>query len=188
MGDFLHELRVAAATLGAAGETVPPRTADNTAAPPTPTPLSAMATLMDVRSPTLPSTPPPATRSSPGAAAATPRWRPWIFAVIGMVELTAAVVLFVLLRPERQSDPHLPPHRRALWSGRRPPRPRSTRPASDGVELLSVPNGAAVSIGGRPLGVTPLHWTPSAPTQVTAFTFDSTATAGRSSMPSPPPA
>jgi serine/threonine protein kinase len=176
MLDFLYELRAASATLGAASDSVPPRTADNTAAPPTPTPLSAMATLMDVRSPTLPSTPPPATRSSPGAAApTTPRWRPWIFAVIGMVELTAAVVLFVLLRPERESPPGSHPNgANAVAPSVRPPAPPpgSTRPASDSVELLSVPSGAAVSIGGRSLGVTPLHWTPAAPTQVTAFTFD----------------
>ena len=174
MDDFLKELRTAAASLGEARDSVPPRTADNTAAPPTPTPLSAMPTLMDVRSPTLPSTPPPASRSSPGTAApAGPRWRPWIFAVIGMVELTAAVVLFVMLRPDRETAADLAADRRPRWSDRRPRPPRGAgQPASARVELLSVPSGATVSIGGQPLGVTPLGWSPPPPAQVTAFTFD----------------
>jgi serine/threonine protein kinase len=172
MNDFLQELRTAAASLGEARDTVPPRTADNTAAPPTPTPLSAMPTLMDVRSPTLSSTPPPANRSGPGTAApADPRWRPWIFAVIGMVELTAAVVLFVLLRPNREAPPTSPPTAPAVRPSA-PPTQGAGLPATARVELLSVPSGATVSIGGKSLGVTPLGWSPTPPAQVTAFTFD----------------
>jgi hypothetical protein len=132
-----------------------------------------MPTLMDVRSPTLPSTPPPASRSSPGTAApAGPRWRPWIFAVIGMVELTAAVVLFVMLRPDREPPPSSPPTGVPLVRPPAPAAPGAGQPASARVELLSVPTGATVSIGGKPLGVTPLGWSPTPPAQVTAFTFD----------------
>ena len=78
MGEFLHELRAAAISLGEARDTVPPRAADNPAIAPTPTPLSAMPTLMDVRSPTLPTDPParqsiqPGRRSRPAARAGAP--------------------------------------------------------------------------------------------------------------------
>ena len=69
MGDFLAELRMAASTLGEAGAALPPRGSDAMASAKTPTPLSAMATLMDARPETLRSTPPPPPQSTPLAPA-----------------------------------------------------------------------------------------------------------------------
>ena len=186
MGEFLQELRATAATLGDASQSIPPRGAEVAASTKTPTPLSAMATLMDDRPITgRSSTPPPAAVSRPDTTSAQPTgrtpWRRWVFVIIGLVEVTAALVLFLLLRPDRNPPP---PARATSGTAAHPADPSLpatttgaaglSGPATAGPDVLldSVPPGATVTVAGRTLGVTPLRWRPPEPADVMAFSFE----------------
>jgi eukaryotic-like serine/threonine-protein kinase len=201
MAAFLMELRVTAAGLGEARESVPPREDSvlaNVSTPTTPTPLSAMATLMDARPPsdrygeaqrdanpprdgarrakpggsplgTLPTTPPPSVSGSAQPGATVARGRRWVFWVIGLVELAAAVVLFLTIRPDRREPQPAAPS--AAQAPRAPAAPAAPVQRAL-VALDSVPPGATVSANGRPLGVTPLQWTAERPGELTELAFE----------------
>ena len=181
MAEFLLELRQASTTLGEAHAALPPRTTDVVASAPTPTPLSAMATLMDARPETMRSTPPPPPpAATPMAPAIAPRSRRWVLTVVGVVEIVAAVMLLVVIRPNQREGtqptapaaepqqqqaappvvlPAIPPAAAA------PAEPATGASAADPapspftrVHLDSEPPGATVRAGTQVLGVTPLVW------------------------------
>ena len=193
MFELLEALRVAQISLGSARHTLPPRESGMVTVAPTPTPLSAMATLVEDLPAVLRSTLPPAQATTPATPSEPPqrRFGRWGFAAVAVAEVAVAVAIFFLalkgddeaLTPVRLPRPaqmasspadRLPPV--VLPPTVLPPAPPPPAAAETAPEIVvrfeSEPPGALVRTNDSTLGKTPFDWSASPDRGTTAFVFD----------------